>query len=448
MTILAIPKLVIYVGKFFANLDAQREGASRESSVFRATRLPKPENALSEVATAMFQTARSRLKESESLTYIIEQHIQLTMDQIVFVLLPRSQSDNELARFITKDVKAELQRTVVPNGPPADRNLLLSLASMSISQLIRPTFDHRVAEREFDTLVDPSRPSTVVENIIFALPAMVMRMVVNEDAHDGRKSLIYDFDSSFVRKEGQKSLDNINISFNIALYSWLTTLHKTFTREMKRAQDAADARSGFPTSPQMHSPGRFNSPEAILPPSISDSPVPTRPTTPTRDTGKVVERGLLSPRKAPSRLDPISTSPFPARSSPTSNNATSPIMKQPSSSNSAILPAIKVKIPDTDKTDARAGLPGNTEEPHSATKSRDGAELVYKPRNRRIERLTVRQLGEATPDVMHPFFTRKAGFNLEEALPQYVHEYATLPLEEIMKALVKLYSRQLRIGRE
>ena len=47
MTIMAIPKLVIYAGKFMANLDAQREGASRESSAFRSTRLPKPENALS-----------------------------------------------------------------------------------------------------------------------------------------------------------------------------------------------------------------------------------------------------------------------------------------------------------------------------------------------------------------------------------------------------------------
>ena len=56
----------------------------------------------------------------------------------------------------------------------------------------------------------------------------------------------------------------------------------------------------------------------------------------------------------------------------------------------------------------------------------------------------MRQLGEATPDVMHPFFMKKAGFNLEDSLPQYVHEYATLPTEEIMKALLKLYSRQLK----
>jgi len=68
----------------------------------------------------------------------------------------------------------------------------------------------------------------------------------------------------------------------------------------------------------------------------------------------------------------------------------------------------------------------------------------YEPRERSIERLTMRQLGEATPDVMHPFFMKKAGFNLEDALPQYVHEYATSPLEEIMEILLKIYSRQLK----
>jgi len=60
----------------------------------------------------------------------------------------------------------------------------------------------------------------------------------------------------------------------------------------------------------------------------------------------------------------------------------------------------------------------------------------------------MRQLGEATPDVMHPFFMKKAGFNLEDSLPQYVHEYATIPIEQIMQALLRLYSKQLRADKE
>jgi hypothetical protein len=58
----------------------------------------------------------------------------------------------------------------------------------------------------------------------------------------------------------------------------------------------------------------------------------------------------------------------------------------------------------------------------------------------------MRQLGDATPDVMHPFWIKKAGFSLEDSLPIYVNEYATTPLEEIMEILLKIYSRQLLSG--
>ncbi|KAI6040348.1 hypothetical protein EDC04DRAFT_2678656 [Pisolithus marmoratus] len=44
---------------------------------------------------------------------------------------------------------------------------------------------------------------------------------------------------------------------------------------------------------------------------------------------------------------------------------------------------------------------------------------------------------------MHPFFMKKSGFSLEDSLPQYVHEYATIPLEKIMEGLLNIYSKQL-----
>lgn len=68
----------------------------------------------------------------------------------------------------------------------------------------------------------------------------------------------------------------------------------------------------------------------------------------------------------------------------------------------------------------------------------------YVARSRHISRLKIRQLGDATPDILHPFFSKQAGFNIEEELPAYIHEYATVPLEQIMKALIKVYSRQFK----
>lgn len=442
MTIMAIPKLVMYAGKFVANLEAQREGASRESSVFRATRLPKPENALSEVATAMFQTARSRLKEYDTLIYAIEQHIQLKLDEIAFVLLPRSQGDNELARFIGRGVKAELQRTVVPNGTPADRHLLLSLANMSISQLIRTSSDHRPPDQEFEVLTDPSRPSPVMENIIFALPAMDMKMMANEEGHDGKTFLVYDFDSSFIRLEGQKNLENINITLNISLYSWLTTLHKTFSRELKRAQEVAGLRGGM-ASPLIHT-NRVHSPEVTVSPTLTESPPHTRPSSPAHDLAKPPEKTNSSGKTTPQH-ETFPTSPVHLHTA--THGTASPTKSQPLT-NPVTTPSARTLIPGDSTTRSQSEQAGVPDESVSAVKRTTGTDIVYKPRKRHIERLTVRQLGEATPDVMHPFFTKRAGFNLEDSLPQYVHEYATLPLEEIMKALVKLYSRQLRIDRE
>ncbi len=192
MTIMAIPKLVVYAGKFMANLEAQREGASRESSAFRSTRLPKPDNALSQVANAMFQAARSRLKESETLSYVIGQHMALKLEELVFVVLPRSQGDNEVARFIGLNVMAQLDRTVRPDGHPAHRDLRLSLSHMSISQLLKQGFDPRRQTQDFEKLTSSAR-RTSVGNVIFSLPAMDMRMITDDEIQSGLQLLSYDF---------------------------------------------------------------------------------------------------------------------------------------------------------------------------------------------------------------------------------------------------------------
>ena len=431
---MAIPKIVMYAGKFKANLEAQREGAARESLAFRAKRLPKPDNALSEVANAMLQTARSRLKGTESLSYAIGQHMKLQLSELVFVVLPRSQGDTELARFVGRDVMAQLHRTVQHDGEAAHRDLQLSLSHIAISQLLKQGFDPRLPNQEFDVLTAGSK-FTGTENVIFSLPAMDMRMISDESAGDGYKTLPYDFISNFVRQEGVRG-ENISISLNISLYSWLTVLRKTLSRELKRARDVSDWRTTVVSPPnisipRMASPDIQNQPyfqsldEAVSPSgSISGS---SRPSSPVRskstDSKFPTQKGH---RRGSQQWDvpPIITDPseFQKRSGAVEDTSTRAPAQQTSTSGEA----------------SEKPAP-----PESAGPPKKGKEIIYSMRSRQIERLTVRQLGEATPDVMHPFFTKRAGFNLEESLPQYVHEYATLPVEEIMKALVKVYSKQL-----
>jgi len=56
---------------------------------------------------------------------------------------------------------------------------------------------------------------------------------------------------------------------------------------------------------------------------------------------------------------------------------------------------------------------------------------------------TIQQLGEATPDAKAPWL------GLKETVPPRVHEYATLPMEALMKLLLEVYSKQLKaVGRK
>ena len=426
MTIMAIPKLMMYAGKLRSSLEAQRDGASRESSTFRSTRLPKPDNALSEVANAMFRSARSKLKETESLSYVINQHMKLQLKELVFVVLPRSQGDTELARVIGQDVMAQLDRVVHDISLPAHRDLRLSLSHLSISQLLKQGFDPRLPGKEFDILANGARGfSGGNENVIFSLPAMDMQMVTDEGVQGGVRLLPYDFSSKFGRRDGQKGED-IHISLNIRLYSWLTVLRKTFTRELRRANEALDSKTTTfsptamspprPASPEgTSSPFAFDNEDGNSPPASSPSSrQSSRPASPVRS--RSVESVLAS---TPSKGQNIPITPKLGLSGSTKAEESSSGQAPPSSAESSSRPA-----------------------PQETT-AKTSQEIVFVSRSRKIERLTVKQLGEATPDVMHPFFTKKAGFNLEESLPQYVHEYATLPIEEIMKGLVKLYGKQL-----
>ncbi|KAL5523541.1 hypothetical protein ACEPAG_7714 [Sanghuangporus baumii] len=426
MTIMAIPKLMMYGGKLRSSLEVQRDGASRESSAFRSTRLPKPENALSEVANAMFRSARSKLKETESLSYVINQHMRLRLDELIFVVLPRSQGDTEVARVIGRNVMSQLDRIVHQVNLPAHRDLQLSLSHLSISQLLKQGFDPRLSDKEFDVLTNGGRSFSGTENVIFSLPAMDMRMITDEQMQDGTRLLPYDFSSKFTHRDGHRGED-IHISLNIRLYSWLTVLRKTFTRELRRAHEAIESKTAN-FSPATISPPRLASPDANSSPFAFEN-----------------DDAYSPPGSSPSsRQSSRPASPVRSRS------VESVIVAAPSKEQSTpiVLATPKFGLPGTTKPADRISLEFNTVQvpPTSGefsskpipqdSPAKKSQEMTFISRSRRIERLTVKQLGEATPDVMHPFFTKKAGFNLEESLPQYVHEYATLPIEEIMKGLL------------
>ncbi|KAJ7647262.1 hypothetical protein FB45DRAFT_987066 [Roridomyces roridus] len=365
VTVGTIPKLLSYANKFKTNLEAQREGASRESKTFHQSRNPRPENPLSAVAEAMISSARDRFNEADSaLSYVVKQHMSLRLGSLRLVVFPRTMGDLEIAQFIGRDVCAQLDRLVELEATPAKRDLGLSFSFMTISRFTQlghlspPTILSDGREWLASLLKDAAEANIV------GLPSMRIHMVSEEllDAQSSSKVLEYDFDSRFNRQERVQDFDDIYISLNVALYSWLTLLRKNLSREMEQVRATAEWRSTTD----------------VL--SVEGPP-----------------KGLKLPVKS-ATIDQVPEKPL--EEAPT-------------------------VVPVGEKNG-----------------------LVYRPRKRHIERLTMRQLGEATPDVMHPFFMKKAGFNLEDALPHYTNEYATGPLEDIMEVLLKLYSRQLLAGRQ
>jgi hypothetical protein len=400
-TVVTIPKLLSYANKFTANLDAQREGASKESATYGATRSPKPDNPLSAVANAMIDSARSKFKEVEtSLSCIILQHMSLQLDLLLLVVFPRTMADVEMAQFVVSEVQARLDRLIQSDGLPGIRDLRLSFSSITISKFNQ--LSHATTES-----APPSDVKTWLnllvkdasEAIIVGLPSMNMRMASEEEGEQPSKVLVYDFHSKFVRRAGMKNVEDIYITLNVSLYSWLTLLRKNLSREMNQVQTTA-----------------------VIPATIAAlrKKVPERP-----QTEDVTKKETLPPS-----TDSLSQ---PALSQVSSSSLiTTPIVNT-AQSTSPVLPSIV--NPDNNATETTGTL--------SSSETKSAAGIIYRPRNRNIERLTMRQLGEATPDVMHPFFTKKAGFNLEDSLPQYVNEYAAIPLEKIMEGLLKLYSKQL-----
>ncbi len=433
MTVGTVPKLVSYVNKFRLNLEAQKEGASRESKAFRIASAPQPDNPLSAVANAMFKSARSRLKEHETgLSYVIGQRMSLKLKLLRLIVFPRSMRDPELARFVGEDIHARLHRLIQTDHAPATRDLQLYFSGITISKITQ--LHHTLVPKE-QSLDTREWLSTVISNspeaIIFGLPSMDMQMRSEETQdlqEETRRTLAYDFSSNF-SKAGVKDAEDIYISLNMSLYAWLTILRKTFAREMEQVQLVAD--------PRLSGVGGSSS-QAVLALRKKHDSVASAATSPIDHEGGSMRDAIHMIRTRPRGRGSISSRPAPLaiHSADDISSAVPHIYAIPKS---PAAPTLSTRLMSpTSATFANADTPTPV-----VKEKKKSTGLLYAPRNRKIERLTMRQLGEATPDVMHPFFMKKAGFNLEDSLPQYVHEYATMPTEEIMKALLKLYTKQL-----
>jgi hypothetical protein len=441
-TVGTIPKLVSYGSRFTANLQVQREGAARESKAFRIAQSPRPNNPLSAFANAMLQTARTRLREKEdSLSYVVQQRMQFSLGSLRLIVFPRTMEDNEIASFSATELRADLDLIVESSDLPAKRKLHLAFSGISTSRV--GPLNHSVVPANVRTdareWLESLRKDMSVSTI-FELPAMDMEM----ESEEASGVLEYDFVSQFARRDITAARrEDIFITLNVALYSWLTLLRKNLAREMSQVRGSLDRRPGLQTSTPsgVSTPARRRTLTDSSPPDVASLSV----TSPPLDWHALPRsRGLSRSDAAATERrhkGTFSMSAMPSRSDTSTVHTLSPPVEFVTSPRGLLTPLIGIQITDSPSTNSQPPPSPIVSAPSSSGLPQQS--LVYKAKHRRIERLNMRQLGEATPDVMHPFFTKKSGFNLEDALPQYVHEYATMPIEEIMRALLKLYSRQL-----
>ncbi|KAI0300988.1 hypothetical protein B0F90DRAFT_1720731 [Multifurca ochricompacta] len=379
-----IPKLVSYGSRFKANLQAQREGAARESRAFRIAQSPKPDNPLSAFANAMLQTARTRLREKEdSLSYVVQQRMQFSLGSLKLVVFPRTMVDSEMASFSASNLRADLDLIVEFSDLPVKRKLHLAFAGMSASR------------------VGPLNHGAIPEDVRTDVRRWLDTLRKGMPSEEANGVLEYDFVSQFARGDMTAvRREDIYITLNMAL--------RTITE---------------------------SSPPDIASLSLSTPPI-DRLVLPRPPRGLTRSDAATERRHKPT----FSMSAMPSRSDTSDTHALGPPVELLSPSRGTPAPLLGIQVTGLPSTNTQT-LPSPVAPAPSSSGQSQG--LAYQPRHRRIERLHMRQLGEATPDVMHPFFTKRAGFSLEDALPQYVHEYATVSIEEITRALLKLYSRQL-----
>jgi len=111
-------------------------------------------------------------------------------------------------------------------------------------------------------------------------------------------------------------------------------------------------------------------------------------------------------------------------------------------------PAVEAEPPSPTQG-SKSAAPSLRRTPSIASQAPSAAEsedaLKYESIRTDIATPSFQQL-RANPGVSHDTFKGLTGFDVKGDLPKWVHMYATVPIESIMKILLKIYVQRLRKG--
>ncbi len=354
-----ISELILVGGKVSLLLQSQKEGAARESKAFRATRVPQPQNPLSQVASAMIESAKSKFKETGRTKLMIIQEMHLRVARLRVAIF--NQSDTRMTQFEAINVQGDLLRNVQLDQPPF-RDLDLALHSFEVRGCDMPS-----NEKWLDFYTGAK---------VFTMPEMNISMQSTEFEEDNR--LDYAFRSTFPRPKSKSGSQSLYIALDFQKYEQLMAMQSALKQEIEKA---------------LAEMGRADrTPIARASGLVEEAPLSTT-------TGSL--RSVSLPSKDPAQPD----------SGSKDGGYVPPLARTTSSA-----------APDI----SQVGMRG----------------LTYHCISRVIETPKLQQLGAASPDL--ETFKQWTNISIRDSWPVWVHEYATVPIEQLMKVLLEVYLKQLK----
>ena len=383
--VMTASELILLGGRVRTLMQAQREGAARESKVFASARASKPQNPLAQVATAVLENARSKMKETDELDLMVIQHMDLNIGNIRLGIF--NETDTRMTQFEADVVHGELVRRVRARGKAPIRDLTLSLEAFEVRNGDVPSS----VEKWLDFLAGAK---------VFTMPEMHITMNSTEFTNVNPVKLDYSFRSTFPRsakaRAGQRTL---YIALDFHKYEQLVAMQSAFKDAIEKAlveigslpaqrpatRSAISVQPSTPATEETAGSGQSSAEK------ISGGTSTSQPTTPD------------AVPSAPGRSDSLEAVSAPTQEVVDLDHSTAP-----------------------DLAVVKVGMRG----------------VTYHCIERFIETPKLHQLGAASPDL--ETFKQWTNISIRDSLPVWIHEYATVPMEQLILVLMELYVKQLK----
>jgi len=222
---------------------------------------------------------------------------------------------------------------------------------------------------------------------VFTMPEMVIEMQSTE--YTGENRVEYDFKSTFPRPKARAGQRTLYIALDFHKYEQLMATQSAFKEAIERALEEVGK------TPHRSAPGRHTS---DLPAALEET------------------------RRATSAAEAV-------------------VMKA-NETKKAETKAHRTKLTDAKENTADTSEAVKTDVSRAPDVSTLTRGLTYHCLSRSIETPKLHQLGAASPDL--ETFKQWTNISIRDSLPVWVHEYATVPIEQIMHTLLEIYIKQLK----